>query len=255
MNRLTDELIIFIDGKQVGAVIDISGVNGEINNSQQFRLGIWGTTLYPFEEKIADARYYRRALNLFDAEAMYDPATRWDLYKPVLPTLWSISVADALPDAPTNLTLDVVDSDQIDLAWNDNADNETGFKIEQSPDGSDWTQIDTVGVDAESYENTGLDPNTLYYYRVRAYNGAGDSAYTNPASATTPPEDVTLQQYLVWDGSQIRQTDYRYTALVDGVPTPDILPGIAWIYVDEDDGSLKVAFGDAVIITLSADVS
>ena len=163
------------------------------------------------------------------------------------------SAAPTPPDAPTNLTAIAFDSDRIDLAWIDNADDEDGFKIERSPDGSDWTQIDTAAADAESYNDTGLDPNTLYYYRVRAYNGAGNSAYTNTASATTPPDDVTLQQYLVWDGSQIKQTDYRYTALVDGVPEPDTVAGVCWIYVDEDDGDLKAKFGDGTVKTITVD--
>ena len=34
--------------------------------------------------------------------------------------------------------------------------------------------------------STGLNANTTYYYRVRAYNANGDSAYSNTASAKTP---------------------------------------------------------------------
>jgi hypothetical protein len=51
-----------------------------------------------------------------------------------------------------------------------------------------------VGANAVSYSNTGLTSNTLYVYRVRAYNGAGDSGYSNEASATTgnKPPTVTL---------------------------------------------------------------
>ena len=36
-----------------------------------------------------------------------------------------------------------------------------------------------------SYSNTGLTASTSYSYRVRAYNAAGDSDYSNTASAVT----------------------------------------------------------------------
>jgi hypothetical protein len=35
------------------------------------------------------------------------------------------------------------------------------------------------------FNSTGLAASTLYEYRVRAYNAAGASAYSNTASATT----------------------------------------------------------------------
>ena len=90
------------------------------------------------------------------------------------------------PAAPSNLTATAASKSQINLAWTDNATNETGFKIERSTDGSNFTQITTVGANVTSYQNTGLSRSTKYYYRVRAYNGSGDSAYSNTASATTP---------------------------------------------------------------------
>jgi len=36
-----------------------------------------------------------------------------------------------------------------------------------------------------TYPNTSLASGTTYYYRVRAWSGAGDSAYSNEAHATT----------------------------------------------------------------------
>jgi len=92
------------------------------------------------------------------------------------------------PAAPSDLAAAAVSSSRIDLTWTDNADNESGFKIERCTGAgcSDFVQVATVGADATSYSNTGLAPSTRYSYRVRAYNATGDSAYSNTASAETP---------------------------------------------------------------------
>ena len=83
-----------------------------------------------------------------------------------------------LPVAPTNLTATVISSNQINLSWTDNSNNETGFKIWRSLDGKNWTLIAIVGVNVTSYSDTGLASRTFYYYRVQATNSAGDSAYS-----------------------------------------------------------------------------
>lgn len=90
-----------------------------------------------------------------------------------------------VPAAPTHLTAASVTKSRITLAWTDASSNETGFKIERSLNGATWTQIATTGANVATYSNTGLSSNTLYYYRVRAYNAAGNSAYSNVVSAKT----------------------------------------------------------------------
>ncbi|MDQ2856318.1 MAG: fibronectin type III domain-containing protein [Acidobacteriota bacterium] len=91
------------------------------------------------------------------------------------------------PAAPSSLTATAVSSTQINLAWTDNANNETGFKIErcQNAGCSNFAQIATVGANVSTFSNTGLTASTSYSYRVRATNLGGDSAYSNTASATT----------------------------------------------------------------------
>lgn len=90
------------------------------------------------------------------------------------------------PDAaPTGLALTVVDRTDIKLDWTDNATNEDGYKIERSLNGVDFTVIDTVVADTETYTDEDLDEFTQYYYRVRAYKGEEYSNYTDVKNETT----------------------------------------------------------------------
>ena len=92
----------------------------------------------------------------------------------------------APPPVASNLTATAVAPNQIKLSWTDNSTDETGFKVERSLDGSNFTQIAQLSANTTSYLNTGLFPDTSYYYRVRAYKIPGGSAPSNVAGATTP---------------------------------------------------------------------
>jgi hypothetical protein len=46
-------------------------------------------------------------------------------------------------------------------------------------------QIGSVGANVTTFPNTGLSSNTFYRYRVRAFNGSGNSAYSNIVRAKT----------------------------------------------------------------------
>ncbi|MFP5389953.1 MAG: fibronectin type III domain-containing protein [Gammaproteobacteria bacterium] len=95
------------------------------------------------------------------------------------------SGATAAPAAPSLLTATAASSSQVNLSWSDNAADETGVQVERSLDGSNFTLLATVPVNVTAYQDTGLAPATRYVYRVRAVNGAGNSAYSATVSATT----------------------------------------------------------------------
>jgi hypothetical protein len=96
-------------------------------------------------------------------------------------------IENPLPNAPSNLALEPLRALQtIRLTWTDNASDETGFKIERSTDGTNFTEIaDLTSANSTTYDDTSLPEATTYHYRVLAYNTNGNSAYSNIAQGMT----------------------------------------------------------------------
>ena len=80
---------------------------------------------------------------------------------------------------------------QLTLTWSDASTNEDGFKVERATGTTGaYGQLATVAAGTTWYVDAAVSAGTTYCYRVRAYNGAGDSAYSNAACAT--PVSATL---------------------------------------------------------------
>mgnify|MGYP003840735175 CR=1 FL=1 len=88
-----------------------------------------------------------------------------------------------VPMAPTELTLAQESGNQIKLTWKDNANNETGFKIERLAGREEVYQlIGTVGANTITYTDNSAQPGFENNYRVYAYNATGKSVeYSNGA--------------------------------------------------------------------------
>ena len=96
------------------------------------------------------------------------------------------STVSAVPTAPSGLAAGSASYNSVKLTWNDNSANETGFKLERSTDGANFAQIAAVGADVKTYSDGTVVPLTNYFYRVRAYNSVGNSAYSSTISVRTP---------------------------------------------------------------------
>jgi hypothetical protein len=91
-----------------------------------------------------------------------------------------------IPNAPTNLRIIDIQQTSIKIEWDDNSNNELGFKIARKAEGELYFKIiDTVAADILTYQEVELRPNTFYEYKVCAYNEHGISAYTNIVSGRT----------------------------------------------------------------------
>ncbi len=88
------------------------------------------------------------------------------------------------PAAPSNLTATVISTNQVNLAWTDNATNATGEVVQRSTNGSSWNTIATLSGTATSYSDTSVSKGKTYYYRVYADNSFGNSPYSNVVTVT-----------------------------------------------------------------------
>ena len=102
---------------------------------------------------------------------------------------------DIAPSAPTGLQAGALSSSRIRLRWSDNSNNEDGFALERRLGiAGNWVSLDSAGFDNSVYLDTTLLVDTVYFYRVHAYNAVGRSGNSNEAmisTSRTPPEPPT----------------------------------------------------------------
>lgn len=89
------------------------------------------------------------------------------------------------PAAPTSVAANGLSTSSIQVTWAATGTDLSGFTIDRSTDGTNWTPAGTVAASTLSFTDTGLAANTSYSYRVRATNSAGDSPNSAVATGKT----------------------------------------------------------------------
>ena len=91
------------------------------------------------------------------------------------------------PKPPENLSATAASSSRINLSWSDGANNEDGFALERCAGAGcvNFSEISRVAANIVTYADIALNTETVYRYRVLAFNSAGTSKYSNTAQATT----------------------------------------------------------------------
>ena len=101
------------------------------------------------------------------------------------------------PGEVSNLTAKSISKNQITLTWNDNSDNETGFKIER-----DGTLIKTTAPDETSFvDDSNLTCGTTYNYAVKATANDDSEAITTIATTAACPVEHSPSNDPVSSGS------------------------------------------------------
>jgi predicted phage tail protein len=86
------------------------------------------------------------------------------------------------------LVANLQDTPLIDLAWLDMSLDETGFVIERSTDGINFTPLATTVANVTAYNDMAVFGGITYTYRVAAVNANGTSAFAVSNSVLVPPD-------------------------------------------------------------------
>lgn len=129
-------------------------------------------------------------------------------YGAEFPSLTVRSVSPTLgvnpPAAPTSLVAALQAGPQVSLTWRDNATTETGFVLERSTNGVNFSQVAIIparnNTGNVTFVDTPVQYGTNYTYRVAAYNVAGLSAYSNTAQAVVPAMPAAPSNFTVVNG-------------------------------------------------------
>jgi hypothetical protein len=89
---------------------------------------------------------------------------------------------------PENLTAVSVTAAQVKLTWESKSTRATGVRLERATDKAfknDLIKIE-LAKDANGYTDTAVTPGATYYYRVSAFNVAGNSQPSSKIDVTIP---------------------------------------------------------------------
>jgi hypothetical protein len=168
------------DGYKIERALDIGGSPGS-----------WTQIAQTTDEAFTDSgyalnatRWYRVRASNWVGDSVYSPAVS----STIIPS-----------GTPESLVARIGTTNQINLSWSDRYYDHDGFRLERAPDvggmpGS-WTEIAVLPA-TNSYDGSFTDTNvtalTTNWYRVRAFNGVGLSAYVAPINVAviSPPAPI-----------------------------------------------------------------
>ena len=166
--------LTWLDGSNVelGYQIDRSDTGRDEENFKRLYVTAADVISYT-DSNLIDGSYYYYRVKTITADGVNE-------------AIEDIEVFTAINE-PTFLT-GRASSSQISLSWVDNAATETGFKLERSTDGVNYTQIASVASDVTAYIDGNVSGSSFYYYRVKAYKDSNDSesVYSEITSLSTP---------------------------------------------------------------------
>ncbi|GAB3940932.1 hypothetical protein GCM10028805_03510 [Spirosoma harenae] len=159
-------------------------------------------TTFTDNGRTPNTRYYYRVRALNSAGAPGDFSGVVNAITPDIP-----------PADPARLTVTSFTYNQVNLQWADVSTNESGFQIERSTNETSWDKIGDAGVNATTYTDNSALPQTHYYYRVKAVNGAGSSNPSNVVEVTTPVGPPVAAQDLKATATSTTQISLNWSGI------------------------------------------
>ena len=143
---------------------------------------------------------------------------------PLMPDTDEVILTSRADGGSFSLTATPASPTQIDLAWQDNSPNESGFEVHRSQNGlgGPFAAIAGTGANAGSYSDEGLTAEKEYCYKVRAFRTSGRkttySAFSNTSCATPPappPPPPPPQGPIAPSGANARPPAGNFTHTVE----------------------------------------
>jgi uncharacterized delta-60 repeat protein len=204
-----NHIAVVLNGTAVTLYMNGQAVSGTLSANivpaiQSMNLAIGATDYYPgriFYGMIDNVRIYNRELTTDEIASRYAATlpsvtlgtvensagfTFASAYEGPYSTVAVAATPAATP--PAGVAALRVSETEIDLSWTDTTSDESGFRVERSPDGVNFTQVGgDLAAGTTGFKDTGLSPNTTYTYRVSAFKTApcGWVQTSGTVSATT----------------------------------------------------------------------
>ncbi|MBN2384248.1 fibronectin type III domain-containing protein [bacterium] len=95
---------------------------------------------------------------------------------------------------PMKFKIKVLSSESVKLIWIDKNDNEMGYKIERKTEGGSYVLIKTTAKDEEQFIDQNLQPQTVYYYRIKAFTSDKESPYSKEIKVQTKGKKASAKK-------------------------------------------------------------
>lgn len=151
------------------------------------------------------------------------------------------------PPAPSALAAAIQPgTSAIRLTWTDNASNEMNYQVFRSTDNVNFTSLATLPLDAVTYTDNSFQAGIMYFYRVRATNGVGNSDFSNTVSIVGANRGPLISPLTTITQPE---NEMRVVAISATDPDGDFMdfflenePHFVWVeYVDNGKANLMVA--------------
>ncbi|MBV8253772.1 MAG: T9SS type A sorting domain-containing protein [Chitinophaga sp.] len=194
-----DSIPVIISGLDISKVYYLKFFSGSsswmdnANGATTYRVGDSTVVLYTRNNYSNTANFYNIKPNadgtILAAGLRKDPSYLGEFS--VIELGWNYDDGLA-PAMPKNFAVNL-ENQKAKLTWIDVAYNELSYQIFRSQDSiNNYTLLASTPPDATSYIDTSAIGNQTYYYKIRAYNSAGGSTFTNYAGITLPNRDPVL---------------------------------------------------------------
>ncbi len=141
--------------------------------------------------------------------------------------------------APTDLTVEAYNDNEVQLEWTDNCEFEDGYLIERQNEDDGWSVIGETATDIVHYNDigTGIITTDIHYqYRVNAFTGINKSNYSDVVYMKIIVADIDGNEYSAvkigdqwWLTENLKVTHYR-----NGDAIPLVVWDVDWSNLSSD---------------------